>query len=103
TRAEAGRAGGAGGAALMSEAIEVGIVGGSGLYEMDGFEGARPLSVDTPFGPPSDAIVTGTLEGRRVGFLPRHARGHRLLATQVNHRGHADALYAPGAGLTPSL
>jgi 5'-methylthioadenosine phosphorylase len=72
-------------------------VGGSGLYEMDGFEGARPLSVDTPFGPPSDAIVTGTLEGRRVGFLPRHARGHRLLPTEVNYRANVYALKVLGA------
>jgi 5'-methylthioadenosine phosphorylase len=77
--------------------IEVGIIGGSGLYEMEGFEGARPVLIETPFGQPSDEIVTGSLEGRRVGFLPRHGRGHRILPTEVNYRANVFALKALGA------
>jgi 5'-methylthioadenosine phosphorylase len=77
--------------------IEVGIIGGSGLYEMEGFTDTRPLRAETPFGSPSDEIVTGTLEGRRVGFLPRHARGHRLLPSEVNFRANVYALKALGA------
>jgi 5'-methylthioadenosine phosphorylase len=77
--------------------IEVGIVGGSGLYEMEGFSDARALRIDTPFGAPSDEIVTGLLEGRRVGFLPRHGRGHRLLPSEVNFRANVYALKALGA------
>ena len=77
--------------------IDVGIIGGSGLYQMEGFEGARPVLVDTPFGAPSDEIVTGTLEGRRVGFLPRHGRGHRILPGEVNFRANVFALKALGA------
>jgi 5'-methylthioadenosine phosphorylase len=81
----------------MSERIEVGIIGGSGLYEMEGFAGAKALAVDTPFGAPSDEVVTGTLEGRRVGFLPRHGRGHRILPTEVNYRANVYALKSLGA------
>ena len=81
----------------MSDSIEVGIVGGSGLYEMEGFTETRPVRVDTPFGPPSDEIVTGTLEGKRVGFLPRHGRGHRILPSEVNYRANVFALKALGA------
>ena len=81
----------------MSETIEVGIVGGSGLYEMEGFSDIRPVRLDTPFGAPSDEIVTGQLEGRRVGFLPRHGRGHRILPGEVNYRANVFALKALGA------
>jgi 5'-methylthioadenosine phosphorylase len=77
--------------------IEVGIIGGSGLYEMDGFADARPVLVETPFGAPSDEVVTGTLEGRRVGFLPRHGRGHRILPGEVNFRANVFALKSLGA------
>jgi 5'-methylthioadenosine phosphorylase len=81
----------------MDQTIEAGIIGGSGLYEMDGFEGARPVRMDTPFGAPSDEVMTGTLEGRRVGFLPRHGRGHRILPSEVNFRANVFALKALGA------
>ena len=57
----------------------IGIIGGSGLYEIDGFEDAEEISVETPFGAPSDALIGGRFAGRRVYFLPRHGRGHRLL------------------------
>ncbi len=63
-------------------AIEIGIIGGSGLYSMPGLEKPREVRVKTPFGDPSDALIIGTLEGRRVAFLARHARGHRILAVR---------------------
>lgn len=70
----------------------IGIIGGSGLYDLDGFENREEITVPTPFGPPSDALVTGTLAGRRVYFLPRHAKGHRILPTELNHRANLWAL-----------
>ena len=77
----------------MSEpAAQIGIIGGSGLYEMDGVTGARETAVETPFGPPSDRIVLGTLEGRKVAFLPRHGRGHRLLPSEINFQANVYAL-----------
>jgi 5'-methylthioadenosine phosphorylase len=76
----------------MIERAEVGIIGGSGLYELDGLEGASALALETPFGPPSDELVVGRLEGRRVAFLARHARGHRLLPSEVDFRANVFAL-----------
>ncbi len=70
----------------------IGIIGGSGLYDLEGFEGREEISVETPFGPPSDKFVTGTLAGRRVFFLPRHGKGHRILPTELNHRANIWAL-----------
>jgi 5'-methylthioadenosine phosphorylase len=70
----------------------IGIIGGSGLYDLEGFENREEITVQTPFGPPSDALVTGTLAGRRVYFLPRHAKGHRILPTELNHRANIWAL-----------
>jgi len=61
----------------------IGIIGGSGLYQMDGLTDVVERRITTPFGPTSDAILIGTLEGRRVAFLPRHARGHRILPSEV--------------------
>src|SRR5690606_437501 len=76
----------------MSNADEagpaIGVIGGSGLYEIEGFAGAEEIRVETPFGDPSDTIVQGRLAGRRVCFLPRHGRGHRLLPTELNHRAN---------------
>jgi 5'-methylthioadenosine phosphorylase len=73
-------------------AIRIGIIGGSGLYSMAGLEKTRELRVKTPFGDPSDALVTGTLEGKRVAFLARHARGHRFLPTEINYRANIHAM-----------
>ena len=67
---------------------EIGIIGGSGLYAMPGLSQVREVKVATPFGPPSDAYVLGTLEGRQVAFLARHARGHRILPTELNFRAN---------------
>src|SRR5260221_9575932 len=69
-----------------------GVMGGSGLYQSGGLETAREIEVDTPFGKPSDAIMTGLLGGRPVFFLPRHGRGHRILPTELNHRANIFAL-----------
>ena len=74
----------------------IGIIGGSGLYEMGGFEGVEEISVPTPFGEPSDLIIGGTFAGRRVFFLPRHGRGHRILPHELNHRANIYALRSLG-------
>lgn len=68
--------------------IEIGIVGGSGLYDLEGLSSVEEVNLETPFGPPSDAYVTGILDGRRVAFLPRHGRGHRFTPTEVNYRAN---------------
>lgn len=78
--------------APVKETAEVGIIGGSGLYEMEGFGDVREVAVETPFGPPSDHLMVGVLEGRRVAFLPRHARGHRLLPGEVPFQANVFAL-----------
>ncbi|MCL5096211.1 MAG: S-methyl-5'-thioadenosine phosphorylase [Candidatus Omnitrophica bacterium] len=70
----------------------VGIIGGSGLYDIEGLEGKKWVRVATPFGPPSDDFLKGELEGREVVFLPRHARGHRLLPGELNHRANIWAM-----------
>ncbi len=67
---------------------EIGIIGGSGLYSMPGLSKVREVRLKTPFGRPSDAYVLGTLEGRKVAFLARHGRGHRLLPTELNFRAN---------------
>ena len=71
----------------MSQA-EIGIIGGSGLYDIPGLEEKRERQIDTPFGSPSDAFILGRLEGKRVAFLARHGRGHRILPTELNFRAN---------------
>lgn len=66
----------------------VGIIGGSGLYHIEGFTNTKWVTVKTPFGAPSDQFLTGKLGGREVVFLPRHARGHRILPSELNHRAN---------------
>ncbi|PYJ43392.1 MAG: S-methyl-5'-thioadenosine phosphorylase [Verrucomicrobia bacterium] len=70
----------------------IGIIGGSGLYHIEGFADVTEHRVETPFGPPSDALIGGTIAGRRVYFLPRHGRGHRILPHELNHRANIWAL-----------
>jgi 5'-methylthioadenosine phosphorylase len=70
----------------------VGVIGGSGLYEIEGFEGDREFEVETPFGKPSDTFVGGTLHGRTVYFLPRHGRNHVIAPHEINHRANIYAL-----------
>lgn len=74
------------------QAPSLGIIGGSGLYEIDSLEVVRIHTIETPFGPPSDEIVEGNLAGRSMFFLPRHGRGHRLLAHEINHRANIWAM-----------
>ncbi len=71
-----------------NEPSRVGIIGGSGLYHIDGFTAQKWVKVKTPFGDPSDEFLTGSLAGREVVFLPRHARGHRILPGELNHRAN---------------
>jgi 5'-methylthioadenosine phosphorylase len=75
------------GDSLLQQA-EIGIMGGSGLYSMPGLTDIREVTVQTPFGEPSDAYVLGTLEGRKVAFLARHGRGHRILPSEINFRAN---------------
>lgn len=74
---------------------DIAILGGSGFYEL--LDAADEHEVDTPFGPPSDAVVVGTFAGRRVAFLPRHGRGHRLPPHRINYRANLWALRELGA------
>ena len=76
--------------------IKIGIIGGSGLYDIDGIEVLDELDIDTPFGKPSDKILVGSLNGRRVAFLPRHGRGHVHNPTQVPVRANIWALKSLG-------
>ncbi len=71
----------------MSQPV-IGVIGGSGLYEIEGLTEIREARVDTPFGPPSDLFITGVFQGVKMVFLPRHGRGHRLLPSEVNYRAN---------------
>jgi len=71
---------------------EIGIIGGSGLYSMPGLAEIREITLETPFGAPSDAYVLGVLEGRKVAFLARHGRGHRILPSELNFRANIHGL-----------
>lgn len=70
----------------------IGVIGGSGLYELEGLTDVEELNIETPFGAPSDAIISGNLNGRRICFLPRHGKGHRILPSELNHRANIWAL-----------
>src|SRR5213593_3210534 len=77
----------------MKEQIPaIGVIGGSGLYQMEEVQDVTEHKIDTPFGPPSDLLVGGTLGRRQVYFLPRHGRGHRILPHEINHRANIYAL-----------
>ncbi len=75
-----------------NEKVKIGIIGGSGLYSMPGLTDTREVRVKTPFGDPSDAVVIGTLEGKRVAFLARHGRGHVFSPSDINYRANICAL-----------
>jgi 5'-methylthioadenosine phosphorylase len=77
---------------MKDEVPAIGIIGGSGLYQMEELRDATEHKIDTPFGPPSDVLIGGKVSGRQVYFLPRHARGHRLLPHELNHRANIYAL-----------
>ena len=70
----------------------IGIIGGTGLYNLEGFTNQKWVAVKTPFGAPSDSLLTGRLAGRDVAFLPRHGRGHRILPGELNHRANIWAM-----------
>lgn len=74
------------------EPVKIGVIGGSGLYQMEDLADVEEVKVSTPFGDPSDAIISGTLSGQRVAFLPRHGRGHRISPTELNNRANIYAL-----------
>jgi 5'-methylthioadenosine phosphorylase len=85
----------------MAEAVaRLGVIGGSGLYRMAALTAIEERRIDTPFGPPSDAITIGTLGGERVAFLPRHGRGHRLGPADVPYRANIWALKSLGVART---
>lgn len=77
--------------------VEYGIIGGSGLYDMPGFEAAETVALKTPFGDPSEAFLLGTLGGHRVAFLARHGHGHRILPSELNFRANIYAFKILGA------
>lgn len=81
---------------MAKSQADIGIIGGSGLYNMEGLSGIREVRVRTPFGEPSDALIIGTLDGVRVAFLSRHGRGHRIAPTDINYRANIYALKTLG-------
>ena len=79
-----------------SQPVRLGVIGGSGLYQIDGLKDAEWVSVETPFGEPSDQVLLGNLEGLDVAFLPRHGRGHRISPGEINFRANIDVLKRAG-------
>jgi 5'-methylthioadenosine phosphorylase len=73
---------------MVMEKVRIGVIGGSGVYDMAQLRDVKEIRLDTPFGAPSDAYVIGTIEGQRVAFLPRHGRGHRISPTRLNSRAN---------------
>lgn len=78
------------------EQVKIGVIGGSGLYDMEGLTDRKEVTIQTPFGSPSDAFVVGDLDGRRVAFLARHGRGHRILPSELNFRANIYAMKMMG-------
>ena len=85
------------------EQVKIGIIGGSGLYQMPELTDITEVEVDTPFGKPSDAFIIGTLEGERVAFLPRHGRGHKFTPTEVPYRANIYAMKLLGVDYVLSV
>lgn len=83
--------------------MKIGIIGGSGFYQMDGLSQVESLEIQTPFGAPSDAFVHGVIAGRDVYFLPRHGRGHRILPSEINHRANIFAMKQLGVETVLSI
>ncbi|WP_419805848.1 S-methyl-5'-thioadenosine phosphorylase [Terriglobus sp.] len=88
---------------MQQQQAEIGIIGGSGLYTMPGLTDTTEITVDTPFGAPSESIVLGTLEGRKVAFLARHGRGHRILPSELNFRANIYAMKKLGVEFILSI
>ena len=80
----------------LTQTIRAAVIGGSGFYQMEGLTDVEELRIDTPYGPTSDAIVAGTLDGQRVAFLPRHGVGHRILPSELPSRANIYALKTLG-------
>lgn len=80
----------------MREKVRIGIIGGSGLYQLDGIEEVTTMAVDTPFGKPSDELIIGNLNGKKIAFLARHKRGHCIMPTEINFRANIYALKSIG-------
>lgn len=83
--------------------IELAVIGGSGLYRMEGLQDVQTVQLTTPFGKPSDDIIVGTLKGRRIGFLPRHGRGHTIAPSEIPYRANVMALKMLGARYVVSV
>src|SRR5258705_6280663 len=77
---------------MNDQPAAIGVIGGSGLYQIEGLASPKEIRVETPFGNPSDALISGFINQRPIFFLPRHARGHRILPTELNHRANIFAL-----------
>ena len=84
-------------------AATIGIIGGSGLYNLEGLENVQEIDVKTPFGQPSDTIVTGSLHGQSIAFIPRHGRGHQLSPTEIPARANIYALKSLGVQFLISI
>jgi 5'-methylthioadenosine phosphorylase len=80
-----------------AEKVSIGVIGGSGLYEIEGLSQIKSVKLATPFGRPSDEYIIGTLHGKRVAFLPRHGRGHRIMPTDINYRANIYGMKKLGA------
>jgi 5'-methylthioadenosine phosphorylase len=80
----------------LNTAVKIGVIGGSGLYEIAGMTNVKKVTPNTPFGEPSDAIIIGKLDGRSIAFLPRHGRGHTVSPTEIPSRANIYALKALG-------
>ncbi len=87
----------------IREQASVGVIGGSGLYEIGGLRSVRQVRVRTPFGAPSDAVFLGTIDGIQVAFLSRHGRGHRLNPSEINYRANIFALKSLGVSRVISV
>ena len=85
------------------QGIKCGIIGGTGIDDIEDLENKEEIAVDTPFGPPSSNIITGELKGRQVAFLPRHGQGHVLLPSEINFRANIYALKKLGVEMILSL
>jgi 5'-methylthioadenosine phosphorylase len=78
------------------DTVKIGIIGGSGLYDMPGLTERSEVAIDTPFGPPSDKLIIGSLSGKKVAFLSRHGRGHRWMPSELNFRANIYAMKSIG-------
>jgi 5'-methylthioadenosine phosphorylase len=88
---------------VVRDAIRAAVIGGSGFYQMGGLSDVEELRIDTPYGPTSDAIFTGELDGQRVAFLPRHGVGHRILPSEIPVKANIHALKQLGVGVIISV